>query len=109
MPHELGKPSGLPDFEWDEAKAAGNRQKHGVSFVDAAKIFLSPHLVAEDRRFNYGEKRYRAIGRVEANILIVVFTLRADAIRIISAWKGGRDDRDRFEALHGRSDRGNGE
>ena len=33
------------DFEWDEEKAAGNHEKHGVSFADAATVFDDPLYV----------------------------------------------------------------
>lgn len=50
-------------FEWDEAKAAANLAKHGVSFEDAAQVFFDPLLYdGLDDRFEYGEERWVAIG-----------------------------------------------
>jgi uncharacterized DUF497 family protein len=59
-------------FEWDEAKAASNLRKHGVDFDDAMRIFLDPRrLIAEDERFDYGERRLQVLGAVDGRILFV--------------------------------------
>ena len=34
--------AGSFSFEWDAAKAVVNRRKHGVSFEEAATVFLDP-------------------------------------------------------------------
>jgi len=44
-------------FEWDQAKDAANRRKHGLGFREAAQIFRGPVLVATDTRHDYGERR----------------------------------------------------
>lgn len=74
------------EFEWDEAKAASNYTKHGVTFEMARgafrDIFANDRI---DRRQSYGEERYLIIGMVEGRLLAVAYTMRGDAIRIISA------------------------
>ena len=74
------------DFEFDPAKAAGNLRKHGVSFADAEGVFMDPlamHRIDPDAE---GEERLLAIGRGSADhLLVVVYTLRGDSIRLISA------------------------
>ncbi|MCE7028959.1 BrnT family toxin [Jiella sp. CBK1P-4] len=86
-------------FEWDDAKASGNFEKHGVAFVDAAQIFAGPILRVRDERNAYGEERFRAVGSVRGLVLVVIFTRRVEAIRIISAWKAGRNDRRRYDQI----------
>ncbi len=49
------------DFEWDEAKRQANILKHGIDFVDAVEVFRGDFVEEEDRRRDYGERRYRAI------------------------------------------------
>jgi uncharacterized DUF497 family protein len=71
-------------FEWDERKNQRNIEKHGISFRRAATIFNGRVLQWEDNRKSYGEERRIAIGRTEARILQVVYTLRNRNIRIIS-------------------------
>jgi uncharacterized DUF497 family protein len=74
-------------FEWDDAKAAANLRKHGVSFDEAADVFADPSLVEnEDASHSYGEARFAVIGYSASRLLLVVFTERnGDALRIISA------------------------
>jgi uncharacterized DUF497 family protein len=42
--------------------------------------------------------RYRAVGMVGDDCFVVIYTQRGDAIRMITAWKGGRDERKRYQA-----------
>ena len=45
------------EFEWDENKRQSNLSKHGIDFVDAAKIFNRPVLERVDNRYDYEETR----------------------------------------------------
>ena len=72
-------------FEWDDHKNSINIEKHGVDFEDAKGIFDGFTIEYEDNRHDYGEKRYIALGEVFEVVLFVVFTLRGETIRLISA------------------------
>jgi uncharacterized protein len=73
-------------FEWDEAKAAANLVKHGVSFEQARQAFDDPFAIDFlDDRADYGENRLILLGMVENRLLVVAHTLRGDRVRIISA------------------------
>ena len=81
-------------YEWDEAKAAANVAKHGVSFHTAVEAFNDAKCMVEaDTRANYGEERFRLFATVEGFPICVVYTVRGDAIRIISARKANRKER----------------
>jgi uncharacterized DUF497 family protein len=73
------------DFEWDDAKERANRKQHGVNFRTAAKVFLDPYVIEFDDRNASGELRFSAIGLVDDRMLFVTYTMRGDAVRIISA------------------------
>ncbi|HEY4920060.1 MAG TPA: BrnT family toxin [Xanthobacteraceae bacterium] len=74
------------EFEWDDGKAAENHAKHGVRFAAARYVFKDPFAIERlDERVHYGEERYVIIGMVEGRLLAVVYTMRDDVIRIISA------------------------
>jgi uncharacterized protein len=74
------------DFEWDDAKAAENLARHGVSFEAARLAFDDVFaVVREDRRQNYGEDRFILLGMVEERLLAVAYTMRDERVRIISA------------------------
>jgi len=83
------------EFEWDDEKARANLAKHRVSFLTAAEIFASEILERIDDREDYGELRFIALGRADTEIYRVVFTWRGEGIiRIISAQKASRDERE---------------
>lgn len=70
----------------DPYKAAKNFAKHGVSFEQAKDVFRDPFAIEfEDTRENYGEVRDIIIGMAEERLLTVVYTVRDERIRIISA------------------------
>ncbi len=82
-------------FEWDEDKARANLAKHRVSFLTAAAIFANEMLERIDDREDYGEIRFIALGRVEAEVYRVVFTWRGESlIRLISVQKASKDERE---------------
>jgi uncharacterized DUF497 family protein len=78
------------DFEWDEAKNRHNLAKHGVSFEDAARVFAGPRFSEVDDCRAYGETRFRVYGMVEGRLLCVVYTMRGERVRIISARRADR-------------------
>ena len=84
-------------FEWDAAKDEANQRKHGIGFRDAAEIFRSFVVIAEDRRHDYGEQRFIALGEYDGEVILLVFTERGRNIRIISAWKANRNDRKSYQ------------
>jgi len=88
-------------FEWDEAKSDANFRQRGFDFAYAAGIFDGPILELDDDRVDYGEVRVRTIGQVDALILLVVYTWRGPARRIISARLANRKERDVYRAHFG--------
>jgi len=83
------------EFEWDEKKASTNLIKHHVSFLTAAEIFTNEIMERIDDREDYGEIRFIALGRVDTDVYRVGFTWRSEnLIRIISAQKASRDERE---------------
>jgi uncharacterized DUF497 family protein len=81
------------DFEWDEAKNRRNLAKHGISFEEAAGVFAGPMLGEVDDRGTYGEIRFRVFGTVAGRLLCVVYTMRQERVRIISARRASRAER----------------
>jgi uncharacterized DUF497 family protein len=84
------------DVEWDEAKSDANLRERGFDFAYAALIFEGPTLEWEDTRRDYGERRIQAIGRVDEDVLFVVYTWRRGVHRIISARLASRRERDAY-------------
>jgi uncharacterized protein len=82
------------EFEWDESKARSNLEKHKVSFLTAAAIFLNERLERIDDREDYGEVRWIALGCVGIEVYRVVYTWREEnLVRIVSAQRASKDER----------------
>lgn len=86
-------------FQWDENKAAVNLSKHGISFEEARTVFDDPLYVDfYDPDHSDEEERYIIVGESQqGNLLIVSYTERADFIRLISARKVTRVEREVYE------------
>ena len=83
-------------IDWDENKAESNARRHGVYFVDAARIFLDDNRIEEyDAEHSINEDRYITIGLVDS-ILFVVFTERGDSTRMISARRATKAEERRY-------------
>lgn len=69
-------------FQWDDAKAAANYAKHGVTFEAARDVFNDPFALdwADDGQ-DESEQRFATVGMVEGRLLFVGYTMRGDAIR----------------------------
>lgn len=85
------------EFEWSKEKNINNKTKHGITFQEATAIFDSIRFTAEDIRKDYGEKRFISIGAIDNTVCIVVYTLRGDTIRIISARKANSRERRKYD------------
>jgi uncharacterized DUF497 family protein len=86
-------------FSWDPAKAKANLSKHGVTFDEAATVFLDPLArIHDDPEHSIGEVREIIIGHsAAARLLLVCFTERGEVVRIINARPPDRDERRDYE------------
>ena len=85
------------EFEWDEAKRQQVLRSRGIDLLFAALIFEGPTLTKPDTREDYGEPRYISLGLIDEEPYVVIHTERQGRIRLISAWKGGRKDHERYK------------
>lgn len=69
-------------IEFDPAKDVANIAKHGLSLADFAGFDAEP-VVIEDTRFDYGETRFVAFGRIDGLLHAVVYTQRGGTLRVI--------------------------
>ncbi len=87
------------EFEWDEAKAVANYEKHAISFSDAIRVFDGFIVSMPDLRHDYGETRISTTGMIDGLLVVVVIhTDRSAKQRIISARRGNRNERKAFQA-----------
>ena len=91
-------------FEWDENKEKINISKHGLDFSTAALVFRDQNrLEWFDELHSDYEDRYITIGEINgiAVVLMVVYTERGDAIRLISARKANTQERRMYYGAQG--------
>lgn len=86
-------------FVWDAGNIDKNLQKHGITPNEAEAIFLDENvLLQEDVKHSQKEERFIAIGKIRGEkILLAVFTVRDEQIRIISARGANQKERRRYE------------
>jgi uncharacterized DUF497 family protein len=86
-------------FEWDPKKAETNLKKHGVSFEEASTAFRDPlSLTIDDPLHSSDEERLILIGMSHNNrMLVIAHTEIRDNIRIISARKATKKERNNYE------------
>ena len=86
------------EFEWDQTKSDICFGDRGFDFGFAIRVFIDPDRVVEtDNRFDYGEARYRVTGRIEGRLYVVVYTIRYETLRVISARRANRKESARHD------------
>jgi uncharacterized DUF497 family protein len=87
------------DCEWDDAKAAANSAKHGVTFTEAQTVFADPFFIDfYDPDHSDDEARFLLVGRsVDGRLLIVCYTERDGRSRLISARLTTRQEQHDYE------------
>jgi len=87
------------EFEWDPEKAAANVRRRRVSFNEAATVLEDPlSTTFPDEAHSEGEMRFLTVGVSQRRrLLVVAHTERNDTIRIISARRATRREREFYE------------
>lgn len=85
-------------FEWDEAKRLANLEKHGVDFPRAANALRGPRMDMRSER--NGETRTLSICPDTLKLLAVVFTMRGDKCRIISARTAHENEQRKYRQIY---------
>ena len=91
-------------FEWDTAKAASNKKKHGISFEEAQSVFYDEFAVQffDEDANSVSEDRFLMLGfSDEARLLIVCHCERdqGNIIRIISARKATKNESNYYQGV----------
>ena len=79
-------------LSWDEAKRRITFADRGLDFAWASQIVEVHEYIIEDRRFDYGERRFISLGDINGRLCVVVWTPRNGGRHIISMRKAnGRE------------------
>ena len=89
-------------FEWDEGNHDKNWLKHQVTFKEAEEVFGNqPLLLLADEKHSKKENRYFALGKTDQDRwLLLVFTVRRERVRIISARPMNQRERSTYKDHH---------
>ena len=71
----------------------------GLDFSDVARIDWTTALIFDDDRRDYGEHRQTVLGLLDGRLIVVAFTLRADAMRVISMRKANARERKIYDTF----------
>jgi uncharacterized DUF497 family protein len=82
---------------FDPRKSERNRQERGFGFEIVAEFAFHSASYAPDNRKDYGEIRTRTIGLIGDTLYALVFTIRGNALRVISLRRANRKERKRYE------------
>lgn len=87
-------------FAWDSHNADKIWLKHLVSLAECEQIFFNlPLVVADDIKHSEQENRFYALGQTDTErLLFVVFTVRKNKIRVISARDMNRKERKVYQS-----------
>lgn len=85
------------EYEWDENKNQLNQQKHGLCFEDAEFIFAGETITFEDDRIDYGEQRFITLGMLAGRVVVLIYTRRSSATRIISMRKANEREKEIYK------------
>ena len=90
-------------FEWDPRKAGANLVAHGVSFAEAVTVLEDAFALTREDPDTVEEQRFVTLGLSDqANTVVVVYAYEEpDTIRVISAWKANKPQRERYEEGRG--------
>lgn len=91
--------SDIEGFDWDKGNVLKNWERHNVSHLECEEVFFnSPLLVRNDTAHSLTEVRYYVLGKTDSGRpLFLVFTIRKNRVRIISARDMGKKERKVYE------------
>ena len=85
------------EITFDPAKNARNVALRGLSFERAAEFDFETAVFEVDARHDYGETRTTVIGGLDGVLHVLIFTMREEALRVISFRKANKREVRRYE------------
>jgi uncharacterized DUF497 family protein len=86
-------------IEFDSSKREKTLAERGLDFARAGEVFTEVHVTFSDARFAYGEPRFNTVGLLDGRMVVVAWTPRGEARRIISMRKANDREQARFSPL----------
>jgi uncharacterized DUF497 family protein len=84
-------------FEYDEKKSQINKEKHGIDFVEAQKLWQDEEALVIPANIVDNEIRYALISKIFMKCFVAIFTTRKDTTRIISVRRCRKNEEKNYE------------
>jgi uncharacterized DUF497 family protein len=84
-------------FEFDEIKNLSNKDKHGIDFSEAQRLWEDENRIVIPSR-NLDEPRFLIIGKIEKKYWSAIYTMRQEKIRIISVRRSRNEEIEIYES-----------
>ncbi|APR03274.1 BrnT family toxin [Thauera chlorobenzoica] len=84
------------EIEFDSDKRDKTLTERGMDFARAGEVFAGRHFTAEDTREDYSEPRHITVGKLDGRMVVMVWTPRGEARRIISMRKANEREQARY-------------
>ena len=84
-------------FEYDEKKSHINKQKHGIDFVEAQKLWQNDDALVVPANIVDDETRYALISKIFTKCFTAIFTIRNETYRIISVRRCRKNEENGYE------------
>lgn len=88
-------------IEYDPAKRQTTLETRGLDMAQAGEVFEGVHISVEDDRRDYGETRYITIGFLDGRMVVVAWTPRGSASRVISMRKANEREQKAYGPVLG--------
>jgi uncharacterized DUF497 family protein len=84
------------EFEFDPAKSASNKDKHGIDFVEAQALWRDKLRLIIRAKY-VGEPLYALIAEMDGRLWVAVYVLRSETVRLISVRRARAMEKERYE------------
>lgn len=88
-------------LEYDQDKRNKTLKERGLDFAEAVKVFSAPVMTMKDNRADYGENRFLSFGILEERMVVLVWTQRGEARRIISMRYANEREKNKYRKFLG--------
>jgi uncharacterized DUF497 family protein len=83
-------------FEFDHAKSAANKQKHGIDFNEATTLWEDDNGLEVPAKDQAGERRLARVALIGAKLWFCVYTMRGETVRTISVRRARDYEKERY-------------
>jgi len=90
------------NFEYDINKSNSNKEKHGIDFEEAKKLWTDPYAFEIPSLSSKDEDRFLVLGQIDLKNYTAIITYRGTNIRIISVRRSRTKEVKLYESIANR-------